>query len=120
MVRNSAHLLYFIAGLNAVLGAVALAFDIEVLQNLGIGVSGLILGFVFAVAGYFTLQRSLVALVLAMGLYAIDYIAGVAVAISEGGAPGVGGLFVRVFFLIVLARGVTGIRALKAERAPAA
>lgn len=121
MVRNAAYLLYFIAALNAVLGAGVLAFGVKALEQLGFGPVNLALGFIFALAGYFTLQRSLVALVLAMGLYALDYVAGFVMLVAEGGKPGVGGIFIRIFFLIVLARGVTGIRALKAEAAtPAA
>jgi hypothetical protein len=120
MVKNAAYLLYFLATLYAVLGAAALAFHIAVLENLGIGLGNIIIGFLFAVAGFFTMQRSLVALVLGISLYAIDGIAGFVISVQEGGQPGVGGIFVRVFFIIVMVRGVTGIRALKAQKTPAA
>lgn len=120
MVKSAAYLLYFLAALNALLGMAAVAFDVEALQNMGIGVFSIVLGFIFAVGGYFTMQRSLVALVLATALYAIDGVGGLILAVAEGARPGVGGIIMRVFFLIVLARGITGLRALKAEKAPAA
>lgn len=121
MVKSAAYLLYFLAALNALLGAAAVAFNVEVLLANGIGVFSIILGFIFAVCGFFTMQRSLVALIMAIALYGLDAIATLGMAVSAGGKPGVGGIIMRVFFIIVLARGVTGMRALKAEaRSPAA
>lgn len=120
MVKSAAYLFYFLAALNAVLGAAAIAFHVEVLENLGIGVGSIILGFIFAVAGFFTLQRSLVAVILGIALYAIDGLAGFVITIQEGGKPGTGGILVRIFFIIILARGITGIRALKAQKTPQA
>ena len=117
MVKNAAYLLYFLAALNAVVGAAAVAFHVKVLENIVIGVGNIIFGFIFAVAGFFTMRRSLVALILAMALYAVDGVASLVMAAEAAGRPGVGGIFVRVFFLIILARGVTGIRALKAKQA---
>ncbi|GMU58718.1 MAG: hypothetical protein AMXMBFR34_04810 [Myxococcaceae bacterium] len=121
MVKSAAYLLYFLAALNAVLGAAVVAFHVTALENMGLGVGNIILGFIFAVGGYFTMQRSMVALGLSIALYAIDGIAGLVMAAEAGGRPGVGGIFIRVFFIIILARGITGIRMHKAaEKAPAA
>lgn len=121
MVKGAGYLLYFLAALNALLGAAAVALNIEVLLANGIGVASIVLGFIFAVCGYFTMQRSLVALVIAIVLYSLDAVATLAMAVGAGGKPGVGGIIMRVFFIIVLARGVTGLRTLKAEaKSPAA
>jgi len=117
MVKNAAYLLYFLAALNAVVGAAAVAFHVKVLENIVIGVGNIIFGFIFAVAGFFTMRRSLVALILAMALIAVEVVASLVMATEAAGQPGVGGIFLRVGFLIFLARGVTGIRALKAKQA---
>ncbi|MEW6433916.1 MAG: hypothetical protein AB1730_20645 [Myxococcota bacterium] len=121
MVKNAAYLLYFLAALNALLGAAAVAFNVEVLQVNGVGLFSIALGFVFAVCGFFTMQRSLAALITAIALYGLDAIATLFSAVTAGGQPGAGGIIMRVFFIIVLARGVTGLRALKAQaKSPAA
>lgn len=115
MVKGAGYLLYFLAALNALLGAGAIAFRVQVLLDADIGVGSIILGFIFGVCGFFTLQRSLVALIIATALYAIDGVATLAMAVAAGGQPGVGGVIMRIFFIVVLVRGVTGIRTLKAE-----
>jgi hypothetical protein len=125
MVKVAGYLLYFLAALNALLGAAAVALDVEVLLANGIGVASIVLGFIFAVCGYFTMQRSLVALIIAIVLYSLDAVAMLATAVAAGGSTGfggiIGGIMMRVFFIIALACGVTGMRALKAEaKSPAA
>jgi hypothetical protein len=120
MVKGAGYLLYFLAALSALLGAAAVALDVEVLLANGIGVANIVVGFIFAVCGYFTMQRSLVALIIAIVLCSLDAVATLANTVAAGGMPGIGGIM-RVFFIIVLARGVTGMRALKAEaKSPAA
>ena len=47
-------IVYFIAGLNIVLGFLALIFQVEFLQTLGFGIISVALGFIFLVLGFFT------------------------------------------------------------------
>jgi hypothetical protein len=120
MVKNAAYLLYFIAALNVLLGAAVVAFDVRALADLGFGWANIVQGFLFAVGGFFTMQRSQVALILSIAMYVLDYVATFLLTISEGGKPAAGGIVVRIIFTVVLIRGLSGIRQLKAGAPTAA
>jgi len=65
-------IIYFIAGLNIVLGAVSLIFQVEILATLGFGIISIGVGLIFLLLGFFTQRRSLVALIVAVILYGLD------------------------------------------------
>lgn len=64
--------IYFIAGLNIVLGVIALVFQVEFLQTLGFGIISVAIGFTFLVLGFFTQRRSRIALAAALIIYGLD------------------------------------------------
>ncbi|MDD1444172.1 hypothetical protein MEO93_28300 [Dolichospermum sp. ST_sed3] len=65
-------IIYFIAGLNIVLGFIALIFQVEFLQTLGFGIISVAIGFIFLVLGFFTQRRSRIALIVAVIIFGLD------------------------------------------------
>ena len=113
-VQAAAGMVFFIAGINALLGLVAVAFNIQFLQAMGVGAGSMFEGAIYGVLGYFVRQRSMVALGLALGLFALDT-AFLLAAAGGSGSPPVGGLVVRVFLFVPMVMGFPALRALKAE-----
>lgn len=112
-LKNAYIMVYFIAGLNLALGLASLLFNVEFLQELGLGVGSIIFGLVFLALGYFVQRRSSVALILAIVIFALDGILGLILAVSQGYNPGISGILVRIIFLIPMIQGVAAIKALK-------
>jgi hypothetical protein len=65
-------IIYFIAGLNVLLGFIALIFQVEFLQTLGFGIISVAIGFIFLALGFFTQRRSRIALIVALIIYGLD------------------------------------------------
>lgn len=114
-LKNAYGMVYFVAGLNLVLGLLATLFDVEFLQVIGIGVNSIIFGLVFLVLGYFVQRKSAVALILAIIIFALDGILGLVLAVTQGYNPGGVGIVARAFLLIPMIQGVGAIKALKAQ-----
>ena len=114
-LKNAYGVVYFIAGLNLVLGLVSFLFDVALLQQIGIGFGSIIFGLVFLVLGIFVQRKSAVALILVIVIFALDEIIGVFLAISQGYNPGLGGVFARIILLIPMFQGVGAIRVLKQQ-----
>jgi hypothetical protein len=113
--KNAYMLIYFIAGLNLVLGILASVLNITLLQDLGIGFASILVGMVYLILGFFVQRKSSLALILAIILFAADSLFGVVVTVMEGGTPGIAGLLVRVLLLIPMFQGVPAIKALKSK-----
>jgi hypothetical protein len=114
-LKNAYLMVYFIAGLNLVLGFVSLLFDVEFLQGIGIGFGSIIFGLMFVVLGFFVQRKSTLALILAIIIFALDGILGVFLAASRGYTPSGGGIVARIIFLLPMIQGVGAIKALKAR-----
>lgn len=114
-LKTAYGMVFFIAGLNIVLGLAAGIFQVEFLQSIGISFYSIIFGVVFLVLGYFVQRRSAVALVIAIAVFALDGILGLVTAISQGYDPGAGGTIARIFLLIPMIQGVGAIRAIKKQ-----
>jgi len=108
-------MVYIVAGLNLVLGFVSFLFNVEFLQQVGIGFGSIIFGLVFLVLGFFVQRKSAIALILAIVIFALDGILGIVLAASQGYSPGVGGIIARIFLLIPMVQGVGAINALKSK-----
>ena len=136
-LAQSIGIIYLIAGLNIVLGFIALVFQVEFLQTLGFGIISVAIGFMFLVLGFFTQRRSLIALIIALTIYGLDIvlvlISGLNTArvLSNGLnllalsgdllmriAPVIGWLIVRIGFLMGMGQGVGAINELKKETPP--
>lgn len=114
-------LLYFLAAANAVLGLVTELAGLDFLRSIGIGWGSLCVGLVyFPLAWAVQKRRSAVALGVGMALFAIDGLLSFGLAIGDGHTPPVGGLFVRVFFLIRMLGGFDAIKALAKDTKRAA
>jgi hypothetical protein len=105
--RNAYIALYIVGGLTLLLGLVAELGRVGVLLQLfgsgwGVAAEGLVL----LVLGYFTMRGSLLALGIALGVYAIDAIATVAIA-------GIQGIWLRLLVLFFLVQGFMALRELK-------
>ena len=73
-LAQSFGIIYFIAGLNIVLGSIASIFQVEFLQTLGFGIISVAIGFIFLVLGFFTQRRSLIALIIALIIYCLELV----------------------------------------------
>ena len=115
LMKTAGGIVYAIAGLNALVGVIMVVFDVRFLkENFGYGAFAV--AALFAVLGYFTMKRSLAALVAAIVLYALDGVITLGMQISEvapGHTPNIGFIFVRVIFLMAMIRGARAIRSFK-------
>lgn len=112
-LRVAYRIVFFVAGLNIVLGFVTELFQISFLTELGLGLGSIIFGVFFAVLGFFVKRRSMVALGAAVGLFLLDGILAVVLVAEEGGRPPVGGIIARLFLMVPMIQGFGAIRALR-------
>ncbi|PKO00069.1 MAG: hypothetical protein CVU42_04830 [Chloroflexi bacterium HGW-Chloroflexi-4] len=117
-VGTAAGIIFFVAGLNLLLGVISLLTRSEFLASLGIGWFSIIFGAFFLVMGFLVKKRSMVALILSIVVFSLDALVGVIGSIAMGGAPAIGGLVFRVFLIIPMVQGVGAITALKKPSAP--
>jgi hypothetical protein len=112
-LKLSWYMLFFIGGLNILLGAAAMAMGPGMLQGLGLGLGSSILGAVFLLLGFLVRRRSALALGLAMALLAVDAALTMYWAAESGRPVPVSGMLIRAFFLVCLFRGLSALRELK-------
>lgn len=103
-IRNGAYLLYFLAGLNTLLGVVVMAIGNEMLEGLGMGIGSILFGAIVAVLGFFTYRRTRVAPILAIVLYVADSLYTFGTAMGEGGRPPVAGIIIRIYIILALVK----------------
>ncbi|KFE69160.1 hypothetical protein [Hyalangium minutum] len=101
-VQSAAYLLYFFAGLNTLLGVVAMLIDNEVLDRLGMGLGSIIFGAIVATLGFFTSRHSRVAPMLAIVLYVADTLYTFVASVEAGGRSPGAGIIVRVWVIWTL------------------
>ncbi len=114
-LKNAYTVVYFVAGLNLLLGILTWAFKIQFLQEIGIGFASILYGLVVLGLGYFVQRKSTFALIVAITLMAIDAFAGLVFAAMSGSGSSVGGLFARIIIMIPMIQGLAAIKALKAQ-----
>ena len=117
-VGTAAGIIFFVAGLNLLLGIIGLLTRSEFLATLGIGWYSIIFGAFFLVMGFLVKKRSMVALILSIVVFSLDALVGVIGSVAMGGSPAIGGLVFRVFLIIPMVQGVGAITALKKTSAP--
>jgi hypothetical protein len=115
--KNAFGLMYFIGGLNILIGLLAM-FGMAFLLDLGIGLYNLVFGLVFVILAYAVHQFDSV-LALWLGFLALiaDAILGIAGNIMLGSTPSVAGILVRILLIGVLFQGIGAMRAMKANQA---
>lgn len=112
------NVLYAIALLNAIIGVVAGALGIKALQDLGIGWSTLFAAAIYGGLGWLVSKRSAAALWAAMALFVLDGVFTIVFAARAGASPPIGGIIMRIFFLMPMFRGIGAIRGLNAPPRP--
>jgi hypothetical protein len=112
--RNAYIALYIVGGLTLLLGLVAELgrYDPPAAEQLQQDVDAAE-GLILIVLGYFTMRGSLLALGIALGLYAIDAIVTLAIA-------GIRGIWLRLLVLFFLVQGFMALRELKRRQTVAA
>lgn len=106
-VRNAYVALFIIGGLTVLLGLVAELGRVQaLLQLFGSGWFIAVEGLVLLILGYFTMRGSLIALGIAIAIYALD-------AIASLGLGSISGLGLRLVVLAFLIRGFLALRELK-------
>jgi hypothetical protein len=109
--------LFFVAGFNMLLGFLG-ALGISFLKEMGIGSGNIALGLIYLVLAFFAKQQSIVALGIAIALFAIDGIASMVIMTKRGGTLPVGGLIFRAFLLWPMIQGFRAIRDLQQSTIP--
>jgi len=109
--------LFFIGGLNLLLGLLAILLESDFLRELGLGWFSIGFGLAFLVLGYLALRGSAAALIVGVVLLSLDAIAGVVLVIAAGGSPAIGGIVMRIFFIIAVAQGIGAAKEMKAAAA---
>lgn len=104
---------WFIAGLNILLGAVGMMRGGVELGGLQINVGTFVTGLLFAVLAVFTARRSKVALGIALALFCVDSIWWLSLLASPEGGSMIGGLIMRVFLIATMVRGLSAITELQ-------
>jgi hypothetical protein len=111
-VKTAAGIVWFIAGLNLLVGLAATILQIELLLNLGFGWYSIVFGLILVVLGFFVSRRSVIALILAIVIFAVDALLGVSAVIAAGGRPAVGGFVFRAMLIYFMIRAVGSMRRL--------
>lgn len=114
-LRNSYQMIYFLGGLNIVLGIVAELGKINFLLSFGISWFSVIFGLVFIGLGYFVQQKSKIALLLAISLLVVDALVGLLPLLFTSTSIPIGGLIARGAFIVIIARGWAAIGELKTQ-----
>lgn len=116
-LKTAGGIIFFIAGLNLLLGILGLVTQSELLANMGIGWYSLIFGGFFLVMGFMVMKRSKLALILSLVVFSLDTLIGIIGSVAMGGAPAIGGLILRVLLIIPMVQGIGAITELKKQAA---
>src|SRR6185436_10736893 len=84
--------IFFIGGLNVVLGLVAIMFDIEILTRMGVGIWSLLEGALYIFLGFLVKGGSVRALWVAIALFALDSVFFLQISLKVGGTPPIGAI----------------------------
>lgn len=106
---------FFIAGVNIILGLIQFITKNDFLFNMGLNIYSVALGAIWAVLGIFILRKSMAALVISLVLYILMTITNMFFAIQNGASPSYMNLAVPVIITIYM---IQAIKVLKDSRKP--
>lgn len=109
-------IIFFIAGLNVLLGIIALIAQSSFLSKIGISEASILFGIIFAALGHYTRRGSILALILAILLFALDGLIGFSSAIAQGYSPSTAGILGRIFLLLPMIQGVPAMREMQIKK----
>ncbi|QDE83811.1 hypothetical protein [Myxococcus xanthus] len=101
-VKRAANLLYFLAGLNTLIGVVAMVGQSDILEAAGMGLGSILFSLPIAVLGFFTHRGTRVAPILAGILFTADGLFSVVNSLTEGGRFPIFALIVRAYIVTAL------------------
>jgi len=110
--------LFIIAGFNILLGFLG-AVGVSFLRQIGVSGANIFVGLIYLVLAFFVKRQSIVALGIAIALFAVDGVATTAMMAKRGGTFPVGGLLFRVLLLVPMIQGFQAIRNLQRPVSPA-
>lgn len=112
LIDYASNAIYFIGISTMGLGIVSLFFRIKILEPLTFGWPYIVFGAVFIVLGFFVRRRSMLALMIAIIIYALDGLVGLAIilaALSTGSYILIGNPLAHIGFLAAMINGIDGI-----------
>lgn len=119
--KQAWYTLFILGVLNISLGLSTEFGQIEVLRELGLGWGAVVEGAAFVTLGWLGYYRhSVPAFTIAFVLLVLDGIVSIGSAVATSHSPALGGLFMRVFFGLVVFRGIKAARQLRQEDEAAA
>lgn len=120
-IKQAWYILLVIGVLNIGLGLFTEFGQLEALRELGLGWGAVVEGAAFVTLGWLGYsRRSVPALTIAFVLLILDVIVSIGSAVTSSHSPAIGGLFMRVFFCLVVFRGMKAARQLREESTAAA
>ena len=120
-IKQAWYLLLGLGMLNVGLGLMTEFGHFEALTQLGLGWGSLVEGVAFVALGWLGYyRRSVPAFTIALVLLILDGIVSIGSALATSHPPALGGLFMRLFFCLVVFRGMKAARQLRDEEALAA
>lgn len=117
-VKTAWGVLFFIAGLNLLLGAVTLFVESDYLEQMGFGWYNLIYGVFFLGMGFLVRRLSNVALILSILVFSADTVMSLFTADNFDTSPSLFWLISRIVLIIPLVQGVSAIMDLKKTALP--
>lgn len=116
--KQAWYLLLVLGVLNIGLGLFTEFGQVEVLRELGLGWGSLVEGVAFVALGWLGYyRRSGPAFTIAFVLLVLDGIVSIGSAVATSHSPALGGLFMRIFFCLIVFRGMKAARQLRDEEA---
>lgn len=109
-IKTAAAVIYFIAGINLLLGILSLLVRSELLESLGAGWFSLVYGGFFLAMGILVGRKSLWALIAALVVYLVDSVLGLVLIFMSGGSPSVFNIMMRIILIVPLFQGIGAIR----------
>jgi hypothetical protein len=104
---------YFIAGWNLLLGLISILFNIQFLQQSGIGFSSILFGLLFLVLGYFVQHKSSLALMVAVVVFVLNGFTNIIHTTAQGNGLSSAGTVIMIVLLVPMFQGFGAIKAMK-------
>ena len=111
ILKTTYGVIFFIGGLNVVVGIVLALLQGSGLQTTGIAT--IIGGLIFVLLGFFVRLRSSIALGIAVTLQVLNMLAWLITVVSSGGGGLSGSIALQIVFLIIMIRGFSAIREIR-------
>jgi len=106
-LKQSYGILYFVGGINLILGLIALLFQVDFLLAIGMGEYSIIVGGIYLLSAFFVQRRSKIALAFALVVYGLETILSLMNGVTSG-------VIIRIFFIVFMWQGFGAIKELLA------